>query len=266
MVVLLNTTDEARELSHGVMFARPLAKNSSMTFSVSSAIEEGQEQILTKICQPIVLLTLDVMTLEFRGRWSVEILAMSQITTLFSFLDFQGQSRQKTSARRLCEGTCEPLIRTEKNFALIVEEDDRNFIALVVSTLMSIEDRRLDPLFSFIRNIESYWVANFLLSLMMNKDKESYSHKICNASKKYGVSENYFRRLCYHAFARGPKKQLRIWRAAYSALQLIEGDSSIATIAGNNGYASSSHFSREIKLLFGITPRVFKNLGCLLHE
>jgi AraC-like DNA-binding protein len=49
-------------------------------------------------------------------------------------------------------------------------------------------------------------------------------------------------------------------------LQLIENDQSIGTIAGDNGYASSSHFSSEIKSLFGITPREFKKLEGLLHE
>ncbi|WP_374191026.1 helix-turn-helix domain-containing protein [Candidatus Symbiopectobacterium sp. 'North America'] len=57
-----------------------------------------------------------------------------------------------------------------------------------------------------------------------------------------------------------------MWRAVYSALQLIDNDESIATVAWNNGYASSYHFSTEIKTLFGITPREFKNLEGFLNE
>ena len=189
---------------------------------------------------------------------------MSQVTTLFSFLDYQTKCPEASGEG--IEGQENVMLLTASHLVLRVEHENKSLMALLISSLLAPQDRRLASLFAFVRNVESYWIAHFLLSQVMNEDKESETHKIYNASRIYGVSESYFRKLCHHAFTRGPKKQLRLWRAANSALQLIENDQSIATIAGDNGYASSSHFSSEIKSLFGITPREFKKLEGLLHE
>ncbi|MGL4721263.1 MAG: helix-turn-helix domain-containing protein, partial [Kluyvera intermedia] len=216
--------------------------------------------------QPIVLSTLDDMEIVFWGDWMVEILSISQATTLFSFLDYQAKSRSVIAKPRMAETNNYLLMRTERNLAILVDDECKSLIGLLIFTLLKPQGHRLENLFSFVRSVESYWVAHFLLSQVMNEDKESESNKIGIASKIYGVSESYFRKLCHHAFTQGPKKQLRLWRAAHSALQLIEKDNSIAAVAGKNGYASSSHFSSEIKSLFGITPREFKKLEGLLHE
>jgi AraC-like DNA-binding protein len=265
LLTSLKLSGETIELDNAMLFARPLNENAEMAFT-AAADEEGSASGESHIRQTIVLSTLDKIEACFSGEWAVEILAMSQVTTLFSFLDFQAKHRCTLSSRS--ENTNRPaaIMQTERNFALTIEQETKTFMAMIISAALNPQDRRLECLFSFVRNVESYWIAHFLLSQVMNEDKESDTHKICNASKIYGVSESYFRKLCHHAFTRGPKKQLRLWRAAHSALQLIEKDNSIATIAGNNGYASSSHFSSEIKSLFGITPREFKKLEGLLHE
>lgn len=265
-LMALNNDHKVQELSNGLLFARPLSKEAEMAFTASGKEGECQYQAFSAIRQPIILTTQDKMTLNFSGEWSIEILSLSQVSTLFSFLDFQAQFRHGSSENDKAIEESGVLMQEERNLALFIGAEKKTFIALVISTLLNPEDRRLECLFSFIRNIESYWIAHFLLTQVMNEDKESDGHKICNASKIYGVSESYFRKLCHHAFTRGPKKQLRLWRAAHSALQLIEKDNSIANIAGNNGYASSSHFSSEIKSLFGITPREFKKLEGLLNE
>lgn len=256
-------------LNNGILFARPLNSKSVMAVSASGELRENHEERLNNILQPIVLSTFDNMDIAFGGDWMAEILSISQATTLFSFLDYQAKSRSVITEPRRAE-TAETndflLMRTERNLAILVDDECKSLIGLLISTLLKPQNNRLENLFSFVRSVESYWVAYFLLSQVMNEDKESESYKIGIASKTYGVSESYFRKLCNHAFTRGPKKQLRLWRAAHSALQLIEKDNSIAAIAGNNGYASSSHFSTEIKSLFGITPKEFKKLEGLLHE
>lgn len=262
----LYVSDECIDLNNGVLFARPLNSESVMSVSASGELRENYDGRLNNILQPIVLSTLDNMEIAFRGDWMVEILSMSQATTLFSFLDYQAKSRSVNAEPRIGETNTSLLMHTERNLAILVDDECKSLMGMLIFTLLKPQDRRLENLFSFVRNVESYWIAHFLLSQVMNEDKENDSHKIGNASKIYGVSESYFRKLCHHAFTRGPKKQLRLWRAAHSALQLIEKDNSIAAIAGNNGYASSSHFSSEIKSLFGITPREFKKLEGLLHE
>lgn len=262
----LYVSDACIDLNNGVLFARPLNSESIMSVSPSGELRENYDDRLKNILQPIVLSTLDNIEIAFRGDWMVEILSMSQATTLFSFLDYQAKSRSVNTEAREGETNTSLLMHTERNLAILVGDECKSLMGMLIFTLLKPQDRRLENLFSFVRNVESYWIAHFLLSQVMNEDKESDSHKIGNASKIYGVSESYFRKLCHHAFTRGPKKQLRLWRAAHSALQLIEKDHSIAAIAGNNGYASSSHFSSEIKSLFGITPREFKKLEGLLHE
>lgn len=262
----LYVSDECIDLNNGVLFARPLNSESVMCVSASGGLRENYDDRLNNILQPIVLSTLNNMEIGFRGDWMVEILSMSQASTLFSFLDYQAKSRSVNAEPRIGETNTSLLMHTERNLAILVDDECKSLMGMLIFTLLKPQDRRLENLFSFVRNVESYWIAYFLLSQVMNGDKESDSHKIGNASKIYGVSESYFRKLCHHAFTRGPKKQLRLWRAAHSALQLIEKDNSIAAIAGNNGYASSSHFSSEIKSLFGITPREFKKLEGLLHE
>ncbi|WEJ85273.1 helix-turn-helix domain-containing protein [Kluyvera intermedia] len=246
-----------------ILFARPVNQHSFMSLAVEQT-EEESAATFDNIQHAVMLATLGEMKLCFSGEWVVETRSMSQVTTLFSFLDYQAKCRE--SNNDAIEAQRNVILHTDIHLALTVPDEHKTLMALFISSMLNPQDHCLESLFSFIRNVESYWISHFLLSQVMNEDKECDTHKIYNASRIYGVSESYFRKLCHRAFTRGPKKQLRLWRAANSALQLIENDQSIATIAGDNGYASSSHFSSEIKSLFGITPREFKKLEGLLHE
>ncbi|RAU35151.1 helix-turn-helix domain-containing protein [Enterobacter sp. RIT418] len=241
-----------------ILFARPVNQHSVMSLSVDQT-EEESAVAFDAIRHAVIIATLSEMHLCFSGEWIVEVMSMSQATTLFSFLDYQAKCPEASSENIVGQNSV--MLLNASHLVLKVEQESHSLMALLISTLLKPQDRRLESLFTFVRNVESYWIAYFLLSQVMNEDKESETHKIYNASRIYGVSESYFRKLCHNAFTRSPKKQLRLWRAANSALQLIENDQSIATIAGDNGYASSSHFSSEIKSLFGITPREFKKIG-----
>lgn len=267
--MLIDAGNKCIELDNGVLFAKPLNSESVMTVSVSGKLQRHYHyevcERLKTVSQPIVLSTLDNMKVNFNGKWFVEKISMSQATTLFSFLDYQAKSRVFFVHPCLGEMKSSSLIHTERNLALLVKTEFKSMMEMLILSLLNPQESQLKSLFSFIRNVESYWIAYFLLSQIMNEDKGSDDHRIRNVCKIYGVSENYFRKLCRHAFAMGPKKQLRLWRATHSVLQLIENDNSVAVIAGKNGYASSSHFSSEIKSLFGITPREFKKLENLFH-
>lgn len=246
-----------------ILYARPVNQHSIMSLGIDQT-EEKSAVAFDTIRHAVMIATLSEIHLCFSGEWIVEVKSMSQATTLFSFFDYQTKCPEASGEG--IEGQENVMLLTASHLVLRIEHKNKSLMALLISSLLDPQDRRLESLFAFVRNVESYWIAHFLLSQVMNEDKESETHKIYNASRIYGVSESYFRKLCHHAFTRGPKKQLRLWRAANSALQLIENDQSIATIAGDNGYASSSHFSSEIKSLFGITPREFKKLEGLLHE
>lgn len=64
----------------------------------------------------------------------------------------------------------------------------------------------MESIAPFIRNLESYWVAYFLLSQAMGDRPEKNNFNVHNAYKAYGVSESQFRKLCYDVFSRGLKK------------------------------------------------------------
>lgn len=251
------------DLNNGIIFARPLDEQSVLSFTITETEGNGVVD-KSDIRHPTVLATRSNMHVGLEGEWQTEIMPMSQAATLFSFLDFQSKCREIKMPDNASSQTI--LLHTDLHLVVAAGAADKSFMGMLMNAMLNPQEYRLDSLFVFVRNVESYWISHFLLSQVMNEDKESDTHKIYNASKVYGVSESYFRKLCHHAFTRGPKKQLRIWRAANSALQLIEKDNSIAMIAGDNGYASSSHFSSEIKSHFGITPREFKKLEGLLHE
>ncbi|SFN66266.1 AraC-type DNA-binding protein [Izhakiella capsodis] len=261
----LKVNGEVSEINNAVLFARPLTVDSAITFT---PVQGSNMSMLEKesIRQPFLLATLDRVDVSFCGEWSVEIITISQVSTLFSFLDFQSDQKSTLLVKSSGDDACTPEFHNDRNIIITLKQENKTFMDMLIYSKLYSKNAQLEGLFSFVRSQESYWISHFLLSQIMNDFKESDTTKIYNASKVYGVSESYFRKLCQQAFTRGPKKQLRLWRAANSVLQLIDKESSISTIAGNNGYASSSHFSSEIKAFFGMTPREFKKLDFLFHE
>ncbi|MCS3431551.1 helix-turn-helix domain-containing protein [Klebsiella sp. BIGb0407] len=258
--------DETLLINNELFLARPM--NEKSTLSVSGNNINNDEVIINNA---VLLASNDNLNVKFINQWTVEKFPLSQISTLFCFLDYQTKNcesniRRINSAHDESRPAGKEAIENERSIVLLLENNHDRLMDVLISGILDPQKQFLQNIFTFIRNMESYWIAYFLLSQVFSDDNDSDAYKLYNACKTYGVSESYFRKLCHNAFTCGPKKQLRMWRAAYSALQLIEKDKSIATIAGNNGYSSSSHFSSEIKSIFGITPREFKKLEGLLHE
>lgn len=109
-----------------------------------------------------------------------------------------------------------------------------------------------------LRRLEAYTLIAYLLQAPGNS---AHLNELC---VRYGLSYSHFRRLCHRALGCPVKPQLREWRAARTMLDLMITEYPVLAIALENGYASASHISKEIKQLFGITPRMAKNARALL--
>lgn len=250
------------KLNNSLVFARPLESTSSLKFSPNNDLVNE----VVNINQSSVLASMDSMKIKVTGNWAFEEISMPQVAILVSFLDYQANRCRIIRSKTKDYSDTSVIMQTERFYISNLSCNANCFVALLISSKLRPVDYGIESFLSFIRKIENYWISHFLLSQLFNEDKDSGTDRLYNASKSYGVSESYFRKLCHNTFTRGPKKQLRIWRASHSALQLIEKDKSIATIAGNNGYASSSHFSSEIKSIFGIRPREFRDLEVFFNE
>ncbi|POB00620.1 AraC family transcriptional regulator InvF [Chromobacterium sinusclupearum] len=105
-----------------------------------------------------------------------------------------------------------------------------------------------------LRRSESYWLVRFLLA------QSAGCGTLQDLGERYGVSYSHFRRLCRQALGSAAKTELRDWRMARSLLDVVEGRESLTQVALKHGYASSSHFSNEIRELLGVSPRGLSNI------
>ncbi|WP_338806798.1 helix-turn-helix domain-containing protein [Pseudomonas chlororaphis] len=111
-----------------------------------------------------------------------------------------------------------------------------------------------------LRGSESYRLLGFLL------EQGSSSEKLQDLALCYGVSVSHFRRLSRQAFGGCVKSGLREWRTAKALLSMAEGTGSLTDVAIEHGYASSSHFSKEIRELVGVAPSSLTDITRLLSE
>ena len=99
-----------------------------------------------------------------------------------------------------------------------------------------------------LRRGESYRLVCFLLA------QSAASEKLCSLARTYGVSTSHFRRLCHEALGGAAKPEMREWRTAQALLAMARGKQSLTDVALEFGFASSSHFSKEIRELVGVKP------------
>lgn len=99
-----------------------------------------------------------------------------------------------------------------------------------------------------LRRWESYQLVRFL------HEQSVLGTKVQALAARYGVSISHFRRLCHQALGTGGKTELRDWRAARALLAVADGPTSLTDVALEHGYASSSHFSRDIRQMLGVMP------------
>ncbi|BCX66956.1 helix-turn-helix domain-containing protein [Pseudomonas izuensis] len=101
---------------------------------------------------------------------------------------------------------------------------------------------------SVLRHTEGYGLVRFLL------EQGTHSEKLTTLAQRYGVSVSHFRRLCRQALGTAAKPALRGWRTAQALLNMSLQGGSLTDVALEFGFASSSHFSKEIRELVGFTP------------
>lgn len=111
-----------------------------------------------------------------------------------------------------------------------------------------------------LRSSESYQLLGFLL------EQGAGNEKLQDLAGRYGVSVSHFRRLCRQALGGAAKSELRGWRTARALLSMAEGAVSLTDIALKFGYASSSHFSKEIRELVGVAPSSLIDITRLSSE
>ena len=115
-------------------------------------------------------------------------------------------------------------------------------------------DQTFAALKAFLRRLETYWLVKYLVS------ESAQQKKVSDLGDEYGLSYSHFRRVCKAALGNSAESELKVWRAARSLLDVVDGQESMTEVAIRNGYASSSHFSTEIKKLFGLSPRAILDL------
>ncbi|EFW3126481.1 AraC family transcriptional activator MxiE, partial [Shigella flexneri] len=117
-------------------------------------------------------------------------------------------------------------------------------------------DQNVSNALAMIRMTESYHLVLYLLRTI-EKEKEV---RIKSLTEHYGVSEAYFRSLCRKALGAKVKEQLNTWRLVNGLLDVFLHNQTITSAAMNNGYASTSHFSNEIKTRLGFSARELSNI------
>jgi len=86
------------------------------------------------------------------------------------------------------------------------------------------------------------------------------SHRLTTAST--GGAERELQRACRRWLGLTPKSFLRIERA-WAARGAIREGQPLAAVAADLGYADQAHLTREIRQLFGVTPRELRPVGIL---
>ncbi|MEJ2795749.1 hypothetical protein WAE56_20285 [Iodobacter sp. LRB] len=100
---------------------------------------------------------------------------------------------------------------------------------------------------ALLRKSEAYQLVRFLF-------KNYGQHKMVELQRSYGLSSSYFRKLSKQALGGKVKTELMSWRAMDSILSSLGGKNAYTRIAVDNGYDSASHFSQDIKKIFGAAP------------
>ncbi|MEX3846704.1 helix-turn-helix domain-containing protein [Paraburkholderia sp. BR10882] len=202
-------------------------------------MDETRNHLTIATGKTILLATNEgVKAVSAENPWSFHKISLCDAAKLLVFLE---RNRENV-----------PSGRQRRKQAVIIETPGNltvwNFEAWLIRQAVR-WDARAVPLFDFLRAQETYGLVRFLL------DESVGITSIAALSQRYGVSESHFRRLCRQALGNGLKLELRRWRAAMAVLDVVGGSESLTDLATRHGFSSSSHFSREIRNLFGFSPR-----------
>jgi AraC-like DNA-binding protein len=124
--------------------------------------------------------------------------------------------------------------------------DDDNILRWFTGQLAQ-NDESITEVARALRGSESYQLIRFLLAADAVTSVE-------HLGEAYGLSASHFRRKCLKALGRPLKLELRLLRAARSLLDTSHRPRSFTRLAEDHGFASSAHFSSDIKGLTGMCP------------
>jgi AraC-like DNA-binding protein len=173
------------------------------------------------------------------GAWRNQRLSLDWMMKLCAFLDHGA-------------GVAVPCTRTNGQVITHInaDMDAKNIETWLIGSILGGESS-VKPLLEMMRTQEPYRLVRFLLS------EHGGAKSIAALGERYGLSKSHFNRLCRQVLGNGVKRELRLWRAVEAMLDVFDRRSALTAIAYEHGYSSTSHFSREIKQLFGVSPRRF---------
>ncbi|MEB0140397.1 MULTISPECIES: helix-turn-helix domain-containing protein [unclassified Undibacterium] len=126
---------------------------------------------------------------------------------------------------------------------------DRRTIENWFLSQMITEPEQMLAISALLRRLESYALVRFLLTERAEKKN------LRELAQSYGISYTHFRRLCNRALGGSVKFELNQWRMARALLDLVDSRCNFTEVALKHGYASSSHFSNEVRGQVGVSPR-----------
>ncbi|CAM3402372.1 MULTISPECIES: helix-turn-helix domain-containing protein [Yersinia] len=107
---------------------------------------------------------------------------------------------------------------------------------------------------SILRSTEWYRLVRFLLQ------EADSTERLQDLGARYGVSVSHFRRLTRKALGNTTKVEMCDWRLVRALLDLMGEQKSLTTLAMKHGYSSLSHFSNDVKISLGVSPRSLKDV------
>lgn len=186
---------------------------------------------------------LAVMRVDADGEeWSEPVVRIASLLAFMEASEGPNASESIPVGRRQAGGTLRFFARDLQHAAAF----ERWFCDRIIDG-----DRSIEPLREFLRAQEAYQLVRFLLCSFDGRSS------VAGLASRYGVSTAHFRRICRSIFGGGLKRRLRQWRAQSALHDVLTGAGSLTELAYQHGFASSSHFSQEMKFHFGARP------GCL---
>ncbi|MDY7578359.1 helix-turn-helix domain-containing protein [Herbaspirillum sp. RTI4] len=172
------------------------------------------------------------------GDAKIKIISCSRLIKLLAFIDHNNLAPQ--SSFGIKESIIQVSIHDDRS--ITPSGLEKWFLLGIISG-----DSAVMRVAQMLRRYEDYSLVKFLL---LNRDCSS----IEVLGSRYGLSISHFRRKCKRALGTSIKREFRIWRAAGALLATAGHQFGLTNIALDHGYASSSHFSRDIRDLFGFSP------------
>lgn len=127
----------------------------------------------------------------------------------------------------------------------------------IISYIRRIDDFDFVTLCEFIRQQESYMIANYLIESYINNDIGN----VTNLSERYGLSYSNFRKKTQLYFGDTVKTKMQVWRLTKTMLDIVETKESLTHIAMTNGFSSQSHLNQVILSSFGMTPSSLRKIN-----